>query len=101
MELLEGGAMDADDIADRSDHGEVIQPLGIDDHCGVDRGEGVCASFVMVGVVHYFDRADELSLGVLIRVGRINDHTEEVVLIMLLHPVNRRILKTRVDILAL
>jgi hypothetical protein len=89
MELLKSGSMNADHIPHGCHYREIIQALGIDNDCRVDRGKRVCTPSMMVGMIHNLDRADELPLRVLIRVGRVDNHTEEVVGIMLLHAVDR------------
>ena len=93
--LLHGGTMDADDVAHCRYHRQVVQTLGVDYYCRKCRHT---VSFMMVGLVDHFDCADELSLRILVGVARINNHSEEVVVVMLLCAINTGVFKGRVDI---
>lgn len=101
IEVLHGGAMDADNVTNGGDHRQVLLTLRVDDHSRIDRrGRIGISSLVVQGVIHHLNCADETPLLRLVGVARVYNHSEEVELI-LVGRICVRILERSVDIVAL
>lgn len=77
IKVLHCCPMYANDIAHRSNHGQILLSLSIDDHRSVHG----CVSLVMERVVNHFQSADESALLGLVGVACVEDGGEEVELV--------------------
>ena len=84
MILLHGRTVDTDDVSDVGYHRQVFLTLRIDDHRGIG---GSMLTLVVQGVIDYFYCANVLSLLCLVRESCIDNYTEKVEMIHLLHVV--------------
>jgi hypothetical protein len=92
--------VDADNVTNDAHHREILLSLCVDDHSSELRDYRVCPTLVMKGVINYLDCADESALGSLIRETCVDDHSEEVELI-LIEGIDIRIDQRCIDILTL
>ena len=92
--------MDADNVTNDTQHREILLSLCVDDHSRELRDYRVCPTLVMEGVINYLDCADESALWGFIRETCVDDHSEEVELI-LIERIDTRINQRCIDVLTL